>query len=182
MGVENDEEFFHLFEASKRTGTKIMIAADRVPSGIKDIDERLRTRFEMGLVVEAPGKGLPQGAGELNLQEAPSEYMEDEDLWGGFMRPKVPDAVLPPVEDSELGEGAGSVRSGDEAEPGPASTEAPARKAEPAEAVGAAGVAGAVGAAGVGELPGPGSVWKPSTGNVVWDWQAVEERIVELTE
>ena len=173
------DEFFHLFEASKRTGTKILIAADRAPSGIKDIDERLRTRFETGLVVEAPGKGLPQGAEELNLQEGPSEYMEDEDLWGGFLRPKGPDAVLPPVEDSELGEGAGPVPSVDEAEPEPASTEAPVRKAEPAEAAGATGVAGAAGA---GELAGPGSVWKPSSENVVWDWQAVEERIVELTE
>jgi len=50
------DEFFHLFEASKRTGTKIMIAADRAPSGIDDIDNRLRTRFEMGLVVEARAK------------------------------------------------------------------------------------------------------------------------------
>jgi chromosomal replication initiator protein len=86
-----------LFEASKRTGTKIMIAADRPPSGITDIDERFRTRFEMGLVVEAPGKGLPQGAGVLSLEEAPPEYMQDEDLWGGFIRPTVSDTVLPPI-------------------------------------------------------------------------------------
>ena len=176
------DEFFHLFEASKRTGTKILIAADRAPSGIKDIDERLRTRFEMGLVVEAPGKSLPQGAGEVNLQEAPSEYMEDEDLWGGFMRPQVADSVLPPVEDSELRESAGLKSSVDEAASEPASAEAPARKAAPAEAAEAGGVAGAVGAAGAGEPAAPGSVWKPSTENVVWDWQTVEERIVELTE
>ena len=170
------DEFFHLFEASKRTGTKILIAADRAPSGIKDIDERLRTRFEMGLVVEAPGKGLPQGAGELNLREAPSEYMEDEDLWGGFMRPAVADSVLPPVEDSELRESAGLKSSVDEAASEPASAEVPARKAAPAE------TAEAGGAAGAGEPAAPGSVWKPSTENVVWDWQTVEERIVELTE
>ena len=176
------DEFFHLFEASKRTGTKILIAADRAPSGIKDIDERLRTRFEMGLVVEAPGKGLPQGAGELNLREAPSEYMEDEDLWGGFMRPAVADSVLPPVEDSELRESAGLKSSVDEAASEPASAEVPARKAAPAETAEAGGVAGAVGAAGAGEPAAPGSVWKPSTENVVWDWQTVEERIVELTE
>ena len=173
------DEFFHLFEASKRTGTKIMIAADRAPSGIDDIDDRLRTRFEMGLVVEAPGKSLPQGAGELNLEEAPPEYMEGEDLWGGFMRPAVAGNVLPPVEDFELGERPGLAPSVDEAEPEPASAEEPARKAEPTEAAEAADAAGAGGTA---EPAGPGSVWKPSKENVVWDWQAVEDRIVELTE
>ena len=173
------DEFFHLFESSKRTGTKIMIAADRAPSGIDDIDNRLRTRFEMGLVVEAPGESLPQGAGELNLEEAPPEYMEGEDLWGGFMRPAVAGNVLPPVEDFELGERPGLTPSVDEAEPEPASAEEPARKAEPTEAAEAADAAGAGGAA---EPAGPGSVWKPSKENVVWDWQAVEDRIVELTE
>ena len=163
------DEFFHLFEASKRTGTKMMITADRAPSGIDDIDVRLRTRFEMGLVVEAPGKNLPQGAGELNLGDAPPEFMQDEDLWGGFMRPKVSDTVLPPVEDFQVGERGGLIPSRGESEPVPGSTEEPAKKAEPAVAEAA-------------ELAATSSVWKPSKENVVWDWQAVEERIVELTE
>ena len=173
------DEFFHLFEASKRTGTKMMIVADRAPSGIDDIDQRLRTRFEMGLVMETPGKSLPQGAEELSLEEAPPEFMEDEDLWGGFMRPSVAGNVLPPVEDFELGEPAGLTPAVDAAEPQPASTAEPARKAVPTVAAEAADAAGAGGAA---EPAGPGSVWKPSRENVVWDWQAVEERIVELTE
>ena len=186
------DEFFHLFEASKRTGTKMLITADRAPSGIDDIDERLRTRFEMGLVVEAPGQSLPQGAEELNLEEAPSEYMEDEDLWGGFMRPKVAQTVIPPVEDPD--ERGGLAPSVDEAEPEPAAADEPAKKAAPAapaapaeaakaaDVAGAAGATGAAGPAGAGEPAGPGSVWKPSRENVAWDWQAVEERIVELTE
>ena len=173
------DEFFHLFEASKRTGTKMMIAADRAPSGIDDIDQRLRTRFEMGLVMEVPGKSLPQGAGEVILEEAPPEFMEDEDLWGGFMRPSVAGNVLPPVEDFELGEPAALTPSVDEAEPEPASAAEPARKAVPTLAAEAADATGAGGAA---EPAGPGSVWKPSRENVVWDWQAVDERIVELTE
>lgn len=165
------DEFFHLFEASKRTGTKMLITADRAPAGINDIDESLRTRFEMGLVVEAPGKNLPQGAAELNLKEAPPEYMEGEDLWGGFMRPKVADTVIPPVEDLE---GAEDGVLTDLAAAEPASAEPLAGKAGPAPAV-----ADETEAAGVG---GSGSVWKPSRENVVWDCQTVEERIVELTE
>ncbi|MCH7891778.1 MAG: ATP-binding protein [Gemmatimonadetes bacterium] len=165
------DEFFHLFEASKRTGTKMLITADRAPAGINDIDERLRTRFEMGLVVEAPGKNLPQGAGELNLEEAPPEYMEGEDLWGGFMRPKVADTVIPPVEDVEDGD---LTPPEEPAAAEPTSADAVAGKAGPAQAAGDETEAAEVG--------GSGSVWKPSRENVVWDWQTVEERIVDLTE
>ena len=191
------DEFFHLFEASKRTGTKIMIAADRAPSGIADIDERLRTRFEMGLVVEAPGRGLPQGAGVLNLEEAPPEYMQDEDLWGGFVRPAVSDTVLPPVEESEVGDRAGVMPDAGESATATAPAQEPAKEAKasepsetaaPPETAAPAGTAPAappvveavpveaVGAAGAG------SVWMPSRENAVWDWQVIEERLVELTE
>lgn len=175
------DEFFHLFEASKRTGTKIMIAADRVPSGIDNIDERLRTRFEMGLVVEASGKGLPQGAGVLNLEDAPPEYMQDEDLWGGFMRPKVADGVIPPIEEFEVGDRPGLMPEVRESITVPVPAEPPAKKAmaaAPAETVEAAKAVRVE----AGEPAGTSSAWKPSKENVVWDWRAVEERLVELTE
>jgi chromosomal replication initiation ATPase DnaA len=46
------DEFFHLFEALRRRGARMMFVADRPPSAIEDIDERLRSRFEGGLVLE----------------------------------------------------------------------------------------------------------------------------------
>ncbi|MBM4184649.1 MAG: hypothetical protein FJ207_10640 [Gemmatimonadetes bacterium] len=46
------DEFFHLFEALKRRGARMMLVADRAPSSIANIDERLRSRFEGGLVLE----------------------------------------------------------------------------------------------------------------------------------
>jgi len=46
------DEFFHLFEALKRREARIVLAADRAPGAIEGIDERLRTRFEGGLVIE----------------------------------------------------------------------------------------------------------------------------------
>lgn len=59
------DEFFHLFEALKRRGARIMLVADRAPGAIDAIDDRLRSRFEGGLVIE-----LEQGsAGELELVE-----------------------------------------------------------------------------------------------------------------
>ena len=166
------DELFHLLEASSRKGTKILIAADRVPSGVDDIDERLRTRFEMGLVVEAPGKDLPKGAGELNLEEAPPEFIQDEDLWGGFMRPEVDDTVLAPIDEFETGDRGGFKPSFDDS----------ATKAAPAkEAVPTAEVAEVAEVAEAGEAAGTSSAWSPSKENVVWDWRVIEERIVEMT-
>ncbi len=50
------EEFFHLFEALQRRRARILVASDRPPSEIPNIDERLRSRFEGGLVLEIPIK------------------------------------------------------------------------------------------------------------------------------
>lgn len=46
------DEFFHLFEALRRRGARMMFVADRAPSAITEIDDRLRSRFEGGLVLE----------------------------------------------------------------------------------------------------------------------------------
>lgn len=46
------DEFFHLFEALRRRGARMMFVADRAPASISEIDERLRSRFEGGLVLE----------------------------------------------------------------------------------------------------------------------------------
>ncbi len=54
------EEFFHLFEALKRTGARVLLSADRPPSSIDGIEDRLRSRFEGGLVLELEeGAGVP---------------------------------------------------------------------------------------------------------------------------
>ena len=173
------DELFLLLEASGRKGTKILITADRAPSGVDDIDQRLRTRFEMGLVMEAPGKDLPKGAGELNLEEAPPEFIQDEDLWGGFMRPEVADTVLPPIEEFEAGDRSGLMPSFDDAatEAAPAEVAAP-----PAEAAKLAKVAEVAEAPEASEAAGTSSAWSPSKESVVWYWQMIEERIVEMTE
>lgn len=46
------DEFFHLFEALRRRGARMMFVADRAPRSIENIDDRLSSRFEGGLVLE----------------------------------------------------------------------------------------------------------------------------------
>lgn len=67
------DEFFHLFEALKRRGSRMMLVADRPPGSIAGIDDRLRSRFEGGLVLELTGGSTA----ELELVEQTAVAADD---------------------------------------------------------------------------------------------------------
>jgi chromosomal replication initiator protein len=50
--AKTEEEFFHTFNAIYETGRQLVLTADRLPRQLEGIAERLRERFEAGLVAD----------------------------------------------------------------------------------------------------------------------------------
>src|SRR5206468_4537281 len=50
--ARTEEEFFHTFDALYENGRQLVLTCDRLPRALVAIEERLRERFEAGLVAD----------------------------------------------------------------------------------------------------------------------------------
>ncbi|HSG09891.1 MAG TPA: DnaA/Hda family protein [Longimicrobiales bacterium] len=163
------DEFFHLFEALKRRGARVMLVADRSPSGIGKIDERLRSRFEGGLVLEVDAGAA---SGELELVEPPAQQPR-ANLWDA--RTARGERLVPPLDEFETGDRAGLFL-----EPGTGAPEAEvpaAHEADPSLPLPAG--PRPIPVAGNEEDPAEGGPWIPSAESVVIQWPRIEELLQE---
>jgi len=172
------EEFFHLFEALKRRGGRILLAADRPPAGIAGIDERLRSRFEGGLVVAVTTPVLSAPAPQIEPPQflpEPPQFLPEPPQFAEELAeravPTSPPVSSPPVSDrtaglddlSALRELAGVARGRSRGE----------------QEEGAGGERETVVVAAVPPSIG-GDRWYPPAEKVVWNWPYLEEVLTEF--
>ena len=90
---ELQEEFFHTFNQLHNEGGQIVISSDRSPKSIATLEDRLRTRFEWGLITDVQPPEfetrlaiLRKKAGSENLDGIPDEVL-------GFIASNVRDNI-----------------------------------------------------------------------------------------
>lgn len=152
------EEFFHLLEALQRRGARVMVSADRPPSDISALDDRLRARLEGGLVIEVPVVSTDLSP---ELQTALAEQVVGEAE--PDPEPKKKDVA---VEDREWIKSFRTQTPRDGTGGGSGESEGGFLD------VLAQGVVATT----------PEEPWNPSPEKVVWDWPRLEDRLAEVPE
>ena len=73
------EEFFHTFNALKEKGSKIIVSADRPPNRLSRIQERIKSRFSGGLVVDIqkPDYELRRKIISKKIEEFNNSYLDE---------------------------------------------------------------------------------------------------------